>query len=321
MATVSEFRPIEITCTVGKIFFSVVADRLQLFMLKNNFISREIQKGFLAGVPGCIEHTFALFEALRDSKQHYRQLVITWIDLANAYGSGRHNFIQFALKWYHVPKMIQMLIFNYYEQLCAAVFTNKWSTGFFLFDIGLFQGCVLSTILFDCVFQLLLDFLKPMDLLGYEYKIAPSVKTLKKAYADDLTLLTRNPKDNQTVLDSTNKWLKWSQTMKAKPSKCVAIGFKLFNKNSKTEKFIPLTKTSFAPFDPCLNIDGQPIRYIVNPQEKDPFKAEHFKFLGRWTHPLVKEKHVKIKLELGLKEDLQTIDASKVNGLMKLWLY
>ena len=321
LATVSEFRPIAITCTVGKIFFSVVADRLQLFMLKNNFISREIQKGFLAGVPGCIEHTFALFEALRDSKQHYRQLVITWIDLANAYGSVRHNLIQFALEWYHVPKMIQMLIFNYYEQLCAAVFTNKWSTGFFLFDIGLFQGCVLSTILFDCVFQLLLDFLKPMDLLGYEYKIAPSVKTLKKAYADDLTLLTRNPKDNQTVLDSTNKWLKWSQTMKAKPSKCVAIGFKLFNKNSKTEKFIPLTKTSFAPFDPCLNIDGQPIRYIVNPQEKDPFKAEHFKFLGRWTHPLVKEKHVKIKLELGLKEDIQTIDDSKVNGLMKLWLY
>ena len=77
----------------------------------------------------------------------------------------------------------------------------------------------------------------------------------------------------------------------------------------------------FAPFDPCLNIDGQPNRYIVNPQEKDPFKAEHFKFLGRWTHPLVKEKHIKIKLELSLKEDLQTIDDSKVNGLMKLWLY
>ena len=65
LATVSEFRPIAITCTVGKIFFSVVADRLQLFMIKNNFISREILvKGFLASVPGCIEHTLALFEAL-----------------------------------------------------------------------------------------------------------------------------------------------------------------------------------------------------------------------------------------------------------------
>ena len=84
LASVAEFRPIAITSTVGKIFFSVVAERLQLFMIKNNFISREIQKGFLAGVPGCIEHTFAVFEALRDAKAHHRQLVITWLDLANA---------------------------------------------------------------------------------------------------------------------------------------------------------------------------------------------------------------------------------------------
>ena len=217
--------------------------------------------------------------------------------------------------------MLQKLIFNYYEKLCAAVFTNKWSTVFFLLDIGLFQGCVLSTILFDCVFQLLLDFLKPLDQLGYEYKMTPSVKTLKKAYADDLTLCTRNPKDNQLVLDWTNNWLKWSQTMRAKPSKCIAIGFLLFSKNSKTEKYIPLAKKSFAPFDPCLTIDGQPIRYIVNPQEKDPFKAEHFKFLGRWTHPLLKEKDIQIKLQLCLNEDLQLIEDSKVNGLMKLWLY
>ena len=70
-----------------------------------------------------------------------------------------HNLIQCALNWYHVPILVQKLIFNYYEKLAATVVTREWSTGFFLFDIGLFQGCVLSTILFDCVFQLLLDFL------------------------------------------------------------------------------------------------------------------------------------------------------------------
>ena len=105
------------------------------------------------------------------------------------------------------------------------------------------------------------------------------------------------------------------------PSKCIAIGFKLFSKNSKTDKYIPLAKKSFAPFDPCLTIDGQPIRYIINPQEKDPFKAEHFKFLGRCTCPLLKEKDIQIKLQLCLKEDLQLIEDSKVNCLMKLWLY
>ena len=85
LTVVSEFRPIAIASTSGKIFFSVLSHRLQMYMIKNCFISRNIQKGFLFGISGCIEHTFALFEALRDAKQRYRQIVITWLDLANAY--------------------------------------------------------------------------------------------------------------------------------------------------------------------------------------------------------------------------------------------
>ena len=146
LSLVSEFRPIAITCVCGKIFFSVLSERLQVFMLRNNYISRDVQKGFLSGMPGCIEHTFGLLEALRDAKESYRQIVLCWLDLANAYGSVRHNLIQFALNWYHVPKDIQALIFDYYEKLCAMISTNNWSTGFFLWDIGLFQGCVLSNI-------------------------------------------------------------------------------------------------------------------------------------------------------------------------------
>ena len=68
-------------------------------MVKNDFIARNIQKGFLAGMPGCLEHSFALSEALKNASEHQRQIVVTWIDLANAYGSVRHNLIQFALHW------------------------------------------------------------------------------------------------------------------------------------------------------------------------------------------------------------------------------
>ena len=96
LSLVSEFRPIAITCVCGKIFFSVLSERLQVFMLRNNYISRDIQKGFLSGMPGCIEYTFALLAALRDAKQSYRQIVLTWLDLTNAYGSVRHTLIQFA---------------------------------------------------------------------------------------------------------------------------------------------------------------------------------------------------------------------------------
>lgn len=321
LSSVSEFRPIAIACCVGKIFFSVLSDRLQWFMLRNCYISREIQKGFLAGMPGCIEHTFALLEALKDAKSSYRQIVITWLDLANAYGSVRHNLIQFALNWYHVPEAIQKLIFDYYEKLCAFITTNDWSTGFFLFDIGLFQGCVLSTILFDCVFQLLLDFLRPLKALGYCFKSTPSVSTHKKAYADDLTLLTRNTINMQSSVNQTSIWLKWSQTMRAKPSKSISVGFKMFEKKIKNEKFTPLLDSVYSPFDPHISIDGQEMKFIVNPSEKDPFKANHFKFLGRWINPMVNEKDIKTKITSLFFNDIEIIQKSNVNGFMKLWLY
>ena len=48
----SEFRPIAIAATAGKIFFSVVSERLQKFMVKNGYIQRGVQKGFLTRLSG-----------------------------------------------------------------------------------------------------------------------------------------------------------------------------------------------------------------------------------------------------------------------------
>ena len=108
--------------------------------------------------------------------------------------------------------------------------------------------------------------------------------------------------------------------MSAKPSKCIAIGFILFDKHSK-QKNISCLLRNLSSFWTLPNHWCQPIYYIVNPQEKDPLKAEHFNFLGGWTHPLLKEKDFQLKLQLCLNEDLQLIEDSKVNGLMKLWLF
>ena len=79
----------------------------------------------------------------------------------------------------------------------------------------------------------------------------------------------------QHAVDDTDRWLKWTETMKAKPSKCIALGCKLFAKKIKNERFVPLTDSIYSPFDPKIVISGQPMRFIVNPNEKDPFKATH----------------------------------------------
>jgi hypothetical protein len=297
-----------------------------------------------------------LFEAMKEAKEEQRQIVISWIDLANAYGSVRHNLIQFALDWYHVPKPIQALVFNYYDKLMAKVVTKEWTSDFFLFDIGLFQGCVLSTILFLCVFQLLLDFLQPLrEKHGFLIKQI-NVKALAEAYADDLALETNNAQGNQICCDETVRWLKWTETMTAKPPKCISFGLKRFN-NYKNERFERVRKdVTYSPFDPKLNIAGKPMRYILddtadkaareaeaklqtaeNETEKKElteiwvkavahaealsFKNKHFKFLGRHIHYNLSEIEIKDEIFKSFREDVETVNKNQVNGLMKLWLY
>ena len=191
---------------MGKIFFAVVAKRLESFMLSNNYISN-VQKGFKAETPGCLEHSFAMFEALLDAKFNQRQIVVSWLDLKNAYGSVRHNLIQFALSWFHVPLLVRELILNCYDNICAQVRTKEWRTKFFLFDLGLFQGCVLSCILFNCVFQLLLNLTSPLALEnGYHFKDISTVLH-DQAFADDISITSSSPELNQRTIDVVLRFL------------------------------------------------------------------------------------------------------------------
>jgi hypothetical protein len=112
-----------LTSTIGKIFFAVVAKRVEKYMTQNKFIS-QVQKGFKAETPGCLEHSFAMYEALLDAKLNQRQIVVAWLDLCNAYGSVKHNLVQFALEWCHVPDMIRELILDYYDKICAQIRTR-----------------------------------------------------------------------------------------------------------------------------------------------------------------------------------------------------
>ena len=250
-----------------------------------------------------------------------RQLVLSFIDLANAYGSVRHNLIQFALWWYHVDPLIIELVLDYYEKLQAKIQTNFWSTQFFLFEIGLFQGCVHSTILFDCVFQLLLDMLKPLDHLGYSFK-GVNEPQLLRAYSDDLSLATATPKGNQLALNTTQRFLDWTKTMRAKPKKCISMGWRQFDNRTDSGEYTKYNTTVYSAFDPLLTIAGEAIKFVVDPSNKShPLSADHFKFLGRWLAVSSEEGDVKKHVRRCFLRDIALVDKCGANGLMKLWLY
>jgi hypothetical protein len=310
-----------LTSTIGKIFFAVVAKRLEKYMTQNKFIS-QVQKGFKAETPGCLEHSFAMYEALLDAKLNQRQIVVAWLDLCNAYGSVKHNLVQFALEWYHVPDMIRELILDYYDKICAQIRTKEWTSDIFKFDIGLFQGCVLSCILFNCVFQLLLDMVSPLGAEnGYTFKDT-SLVLHDQAFADDVSFISSTPEKMQGTINEFGKGLDWAR-LKAKPQKCVGMAMKKFDpRNEHKVEFQRFGETVYCPYDPNLQIAGKKIRFIVN-TEADPesLQSDHFKELGRWISVSLNEEKMKAEIAKRVSENLETIEGSGVNGLSKLFLY
>ena len=61
-------RPISVLNSESRLFWTVFQKRLSKYMLKNGYIDSRVQKGFLEGVAGCVEHTSMHWEILMHAK-------------------------------------------------------------------------------------------------------------------------------------------------------------------------------------------------------------------------------------------------------------
>ena len=107
--------------------------------------------------------------------------------------------------------------------------------------------------------------------------------------------------------------LEWTQTMKAKPSKCRSLAFRRFNKGEKKSIFEKVQETQYSCFDPLLVIDNKNIAFIGN---DDP---PIFKYLGRFVQFDLKEDMIKKQLDQKLDKMLKLVDDAPLEGRMKAW--
>ena len=47
---------IALSSVFGKIFHQIIVNRLERYLTKNEFVDTTIQKGFMKGVSGCVDH-------------------------------------------------------------------------------------------------------------------------------------------------------------------------------------------------------------------------------------------------------------------------
>ena len=306
----SKFRDINLSNIDGKIFFGLLSKRAGNYMTENRYINTNIQKGFIRGIPGVLEHTYKMTEMLKNASEHQRQLCITWLDLKNAFGSVRHDIINFAMSHYHWPEEIQSLIHEYYSELYVKVETKSWKTQWISIERGIFQGDTIADSLFNLPWNLCLDILEKIAVTGYCNKELEIDHKLH-AYVDDLTLTTSSAKEHQILLDTVSEYLGWTE-MEAKPEKCRSFARRKFSKEGNNLGFVPLTNKVYSQYDPRLTIQGKAIPCLNN---------ESFRMLGKKLAGSSDRADSKALLKSKLTDYLDKVDQSMLTGIQKSWIY
>ena len=202
----SNFRPIALTPCIGKVFTTLLRNRLLTFMLLNKYFDTSLQKVFMPSIPWCTEHQLKLCSFLSEAQNKHKALAVCWLDIANAYGSVHHSLIQFALQNYHAPPQFLSILQALYSGLNATVITESWDTPLVSLQKGVYQGDPLSVVIFNTVINTLVDTITTRIDLGYQ--LSGSLRRVNiLQYADDICLVANSPSSCQYLLSKVGDWL------------------------------------------------------------------------------------------------------------------
>ena len=100
------FRSITLETVTLKILTSALRYKVCQFLSSKNYIETNIQKGFVNGISGTFEHTCHLAHEINNARKSPQSLIVTLLDLSNAFGKVHHNLIDCVLEHHHVPEDI-----------------------------------------------------------------------------------------------------------------------------------------------------------------------------------------------------------------------
>ena len=92
---------------------------------------------------------------IRNAKLKQKSLVITLLDLKNAFGEVHHNLIPEVLQYHHIPLHMQTIIRDFYSNFRTSIVTTLFRTPFSKVGRGVLQGDCLSPLTFNLCFNTL----------------------------------------------------------------------------------------------------------------------------------------------------------------------
>ncbi len=289
-SNLNQFRQINLLNVEGKIFFSIVAQRITTYLKQNNLIDTSIQKAGIPGFSGCLEHTSMIWHQIQTAKKEGRDLHVLFLDLANAFGSVPHSLLWTAFEFFQVPMTITNLVGNYFKDLQFCITTTEYSTSWQSLEVGIMAGCTISPLAFTMAMELIIRASKWV--VGGERLQSGQRLPPVHAYMDDMTTLTSTIACTKRLLVKLHANITWAR-MKLKPSK---------------SRSISIVRGKLV--DQRFHIDETPIPTVL----EMPVKS-----LGRWYNASLKDSDQSDQLREETIKGLDSINNTLIPGKLKLW--
>ena len=295
----SNFRPITLESIPLKVFTSCLRNAVYSFLASNNFVEHNTQKGFTPNLSGTLEHTAQMADTTNKARIRQRSVVITLLDLKNAFGEIHHNLVQSVLDYHHIPDHIKFVIKSLYTDFQTSIITSEFRTPFMTVGRGVLQGDCLSPLLFNMCFNTFIQHIKAEKYrqFGFSFKLLNPIHWFQ--FADDAAVITGQESENQHLLNRFSIWCQWSD-MIIRVDKCSTFGIKK-----------AITKS--VQYLPKLLISNQLIPKITI--------GESFQYLGRYFDFHMSNENHKTELTTLFNELMTDIDSKPLHPKNKLLLY
>ena len=269
------------------------------FLKANGFIEHQIQKGFLPNIFGTFEHSAQMANVINTARIKQKSLVITLLDLKNAFGEVHHNLIPEVLKYHHIPTHIQLLIHSLYSNFQTSIITSSFQTPYIVVARGVLQGDCLSPITFNLCFNIFIRYISDNKFKQFGFATSAIHPVHWFQFADDAAVITSLEQENQVLLNHFTRWCTWA-SMVIRVDKCSTFGIKK-------------SRTSSTQYLPKLLINQTKVPTVEN--------GKSFKYLGRiFNFSMNNMEHKSEVLEL-VTNLMRKIDKIPCHPKNKLQLY
>ena len=213
----NNYRGITISNSLGKLFNSILQNRLSLFVQQKNIINEE-QIGFQKGCRTS-DHMFILNSIIDLYRKNKRKLFICFVDFSQAFDKIWHTGLFHKLKEIGISSRFYKIVKDMYSKVSLRVRVGNYLTPIFRSTLGVRQGDVLSPLLFNLYINDIPKLLK---------QCAPAklndIPVNCLMYADDLVFLSETTEGLQKAINILSEFCnKWKMKVNTSKTKILCI--------------------------------------------------------------------------------------------------